>query len=64
MALFGRVVDDMIVELFEEPEGFTIDECFHPEVRAMFQEVPEGTVVNSTWNGTEWVPPTIPRKRR
>lgn len=62
MPLYARVVDDVAVELFEPFGGFTIDECFHPIVRAMFFEVPIGTVVNSKWDGTKWVPPIIPEE--
>lgn len=50
MATYARVVDNMVYEIFVEFGGFSIDECFHPILRAMFQEVPEGTVVNSVWD--------------
>lgn len=60
MPLYAMIVDNRAVEIFTPPEGFSIDECFHPVVRAMFFEVPAGTVVNSTWDEAtkKWIPPT------
>ena len=62
MTLYARVVDNVAVELFTPNEGFTIDESFHPIVRAMFQEVPDGTVVNSVFVDGKWIPPQIPKE--
>lgn len=62
MTLYARVVDNIAVELFTPQEGYTIDESFHPIVRAMFFEVPDGTVVNSVWDGAKWVPPEEPNE--
>lgn len=64
MTTYARVEEDVAVEIFIPPDGFLLEDCFHPDVAALFQEVPDGTMVNSTWNGTEWVPPTTPRKRK
>jgi hypothetical protein len=50
-------IGDMVIELFTPLEGFTIDGCFHPAVRRFFHEVPAGTLVNSIWSGTTWIPP-------
>lgn len=60
MATYARKVDDVAVELFVEFGGFSIDECFHPDLRKQFVLVPDDTIVNSTWDGSKWVPPIIP----
>lgn len=44
---FARVVNEVVVEVFMEPEGFTIDECFTPEIVAQFE--PCGEEVQAGW---------------
>ncbi len=34
---YARVLDDVVQEVFIEPEGFTIDECFTPQVVVLFE---------------------------
>lgn len=50
MTNYCRVVDNFCMEVFASPNefGFTIDECFTPEVRAMFEEVPDWVEPNAT----------------
>lgn len=35
---YARFHDNTIVEVFTPPEGFTIEQCFHPSV--LFVEIP------------------------
>lgn len=44
---FARVINDVVVEVFSEPEGFAIDECFTPEIVAQFE--PCGAEVQAGW---------------
>jgi hypothetical protein len=43
---YARVVETIVVETFIPPEGFTIDQCFTPEVVALFEAVPAEVEVN------------------
>lgn len=64
MATYARVDGDVAVEIFVEFGGFSIDECFHPEVRKLFVLVPDDTIVNSIWNGSKWIPPVTEEAKK
>lgn len=53
-------IGDVAIELWTPPAGFTVEECFHPSLVPFFHVVPADTLVNSTWDGTVWVPPPEP----
>lgn len=36
---YARFVNDIAVEFFTPPEGFTIEQCFHPDVVKQFEPV-------------------------
>lgn len=58
MPKYGRVVNDVVQETFTPPEGLDIEQCFHPNVAAQFQSVPEE--VEALWLRTgpgSWAPP-------
>lgn len=58
---YARVVDSVVQEVFTPPAGFTIEDCFTPEVVALFEPCPEE--VEQNWikepDGT-FVPPPPP----
>lgn len=59
MADFLRVQNDVAVEAWSEPEGFTIEECFMPEFVETFH--PKGSAdIGWTWNGSEFSAPADP----
>lgn len=59
---YARVIDSIVVETFTPPSGFTIEECFTPQVVAMFEECPEE--VEQNWikqeDGSFGPPPPPP----
>lgn len=50
MATFARMQNNIAVDVFVEHGGFTISQCFNPEVVAHFTIVPDGTTLGSTLN--------------
>lgn len=40
---YAKVINNTVVEVYEPLEGFTIDQCFTPEVAAQFVECPTAT---------------------
>lgn len=36
---YARFVNNVAVEFFNTPDGFTIDQCFHPDVVKQFEAV-------------------------
>ncbi len=59
MAEYLRVQDGIAVELFAEPEGYTLTECFVPAVAETFH--PRGAAdVGWLWNGSAFVAPATP----
>lgn len=63
MTQYARIVDNKVIELFNEPEGFTIDQCFHADIAAQFVEVPLYAGVAPGWGYAQnkfWLPGTGP----
>lgn len=54
MTTYARVIDNTAIEVFTPPDGFTIDDCFHPDVAALFEVVPDSVTPNSVRNGGVW----------
>jgi hypothetical protein len=59
---YARVsADNIVIEVFTPPSGFTIEDCFTPEIAAQFEPCPEE--VEANWikepDGT-FVPPPPP----
>lgn len=56
------VEPNFVIEVFTPPQGFTIDECFTPEIVAQFEPCPEE--VGQNWikneDGTFSPPPPPP----
>ena len=54
---YGRIINAVVVETFTPPAGFTISDCFHPDVG--FVEIPDD--VEAGWlvaeDGTFSAPP-------
>ncbi len=48
MPKYARMVGNVAAEVFTPPEGVALAECFHPDVAAQFEEVPEEITQNST----------------
>jgi hypothetical protein len=53
---YARIIDNVAIEVFKPQEGFTLAESFHPDIAALFSEVPDAVTANSaknedgTWN--------------
>lgn len=45
---YARVINNTVVEVYEPLAGFTIDQCFTPEVAAQFIECP--TMTQPSWS--------------
>lgn len=62
MQKFARVVDGIVAEVFTPPTGFTIQECFTPQIVALFEPCP--SEVMEMWlkkpDGTFEAPPQPP----
>lgn len=56
---YARVIGTFVQEVFTPPTGFAIEDCFTPEVVAMFESVPDE--VDGGWtkhdDGTFSAPP-------
>lgn len=54
--------DNIVVEIFSPPTGFTIEQCFHPLIAAQFEFCPDE--VGQNWirnpDGTYTEPAPIP----
>lgn len=48
MANYCLVRDNFCVQTFTPPEGYGIEDCFTPEVAAMFEIVPDWVEANAT----------------
>jgi hypothetical protein len=63
MTTYARIENNTAVEVFDPPVGFTLADCFHAEIAALFSAVPDGTETGATTadGGTTWTnPPTQP----
>ena len=60
MSTYARIVNAKVVEVFVEPTGVAIAQCFHADVVAQFVVCPAGTVAGTTFDGTHWTPPAAP----
>jgi hypothetical protein len=54
MTTYARIQNNVAVEVFVPHEGFTLLECFHPDVAAIFNEVPDSVTVGSTVEDGVW----------
>lgn len=59
MTTYARVENNTAIEIFVPPAGFTLAECFHPDVACTFVEVPAGTQAGATMaeDGKTWIAP-------
>jgi hypothetical protein len=59
---YARVLDSVVQEVFTPPAGLTIEQCFTPEVVALFEPCPEE--VEQNWikepDGSFVAPPPPP----
>lgn len=59
---YARVFDSIVQEVFTPPPGLTIEQCFTPEVAALFETCPEE--VQQNWikepDGSFVAPPLPP----
>jgi hypothetical protein len=58
---YARIVSNSVQEVFTPPDGFTIEECFHPDVVKLFEPVPDEVDVGWLKNpdGTFSAPPVV-----
>jgi hypothetical protein len=47
---YARIENKAVREVFRAPDGFTLADCMHPEVAALFEPVAENVTVGSTIN--------------
>lgn len=57
MTTYARIQNDTAIEVFVPHEGFTLGECFHPEIAALFSVVPDGTEAGATLANGTWTNP-------
>lgn len=57
MTTYARIQNNVAVEIFVPPNGFTINQCFHPDIAVLFAVVPGGTVVGSVFANGAWTAP-------
>ena len=51
MAKFARIIDGVVSDFIAPLEGFTIEQCFHPDILAMYIQVDDE--VQAGWVVTE-----------
>lgn len=51
MAKFARIIDGVVSDFIAPLEGFTIEQCFHPDILAMYIQVDDE--VQAGWIVTE-----------
>lgn len=51
MAKFARIIDGVVTDFIAPLEGFTIEQCFHPDILAMY--TPVDGAVQTGWVVTE-----------
>ena len=55
---YARIINSIVQETFFQPSGFTLDECFTPEIAKTFEQCPDtveaGHIKNS--DGTFSIP--------
>lgn len=49
--------ENVVLEIYIPPEGFTINECFHPLIAEQFIQVPDNVDIHWTKDGESWVEP-------
>jgi hypothetical protein len=59
MTTYARIQNNVAVEIFVPHNGFSIRDCFHSEVVALFTVVPDGTLAGSTLENGAWVAPPV-----
>lgn len=63
---YVRVLHDIVQEVFVPPSGIQIEECFHPDVVAQFEQVSDdvnvdvGFIKHQDGSFTPPAPPSIP----
>ncbi len=61
--LYVRIQNNIVMELFSEPPGFTLQECFTPEIARQFVPVAPGLIPEQGFlysNGVFSPPDPIP----
>jgi hypothetical protein len=51
MTKYARIISSVAVEVFTPHNGFSLSECFHPDVAATFSAVPDNVTAGSTVDG-------------
>jgi hypothetical protein len=54
---YGRIVNNVIQEVFIEENGKTLENTFHPEVVSLFEPIEESLDRNYSLINGEWVAP-------
>ncbi|MGF6837081.1 hypothetical protein QF001_000948 [Paraburkholderia youngii] len=57
MTTYARIQNNVAVEVFVTPAGFTLADCFHADVAALFTAVPDGTKAGATESNGTWTNP-------
>lgn len=45
----ARITDSVVVEFLVAPNGFSLNQCFHPDILAHCVEVPDDTLIGDTY---------------
>lgn len=59
MPKYAYVVDGVAQDVVSPPDGFSIDDCFHPDLISSFIEVPDEVVKGSKLKSGKW---SIPKE--
>ena len=58
---FARITDSIVVEFLVAPNGFSLNQCFHPDILAHCVEVSDDTLIGDTYTPpvAETTTPTV-----
>ena len=54
---YARIVNNIVQEIFIADGTKTLSETFHPDVCALFEEIPDEVEINFSLINGEWTPP-------
>jgi hypothetical protein len=46
---FARITDSIVVEFLVAPSGFSLNQCFHPDILAHCVEMPDSAQIGDTY---------------
>jgi hypothetical protein len=57
---YARIFKGQVAEVFTPPSGFTLQECFHPDVVAQFVAAPDDVATGWSYVDGIFLPPDEP----